>query len=724
MKKLASLLLLLAPLLALPGVIHQIGGYDADSFACRDICVQRSKAYVSDGGAIYPNGFAILDITVPVNPQLLGYASHLNRCYDIRVHNLRAYVAAGEDGVLVFDVSDPSAPAGITSLSMEGRCETLTIEGDRLYAIDSLHGLKIYDISGPNPQLLRAYDLYSANDILVCGDLAYVGANNPGLVILDVSDPTAIYELGSFDEDSITAKCLSKEGDLLYLTDKWQHHYLANAADPAEPYLLASLPDQYCGVGCIYENHLFVDVWTGVGLNRVMKVFDLADPTQPALIATCSLPGAVFSLYPMGDRLYVTPETGDLMIFDISDFSNPALITTSHIPASAIAVKLRNDYAYIADSDSRLIQLDVSEPANPRLVSQYPLPHPFMDLELAGDLAFVSTGDFQLRIFQLGEDDPPTGSNFHLLASLPTGNYPRDLCVDGNTVFIANEGNLLSVNVTDPADPQIVSAFPAPDLFNCELVAKYQNHLYVASWGMPLMIIDVSDIHNPTLVGTLGTAAVTASLEVSGHYLYQTGYSLPVLIYDLSDPAQPVYLGALPDPSSDQPLLFREGDFLFVSFLGTNNIKGYSLDNPAWPGLIWNYQWSLPAWDLAYREGLLYVCGKESGFCILNTNLFTAGNDPQAVPAPAFDFSCYPNPTAGSAQFSYKAETPHQAGLTVFNLRGQAVRHLTTGPGRAGLNTIAWDGADDLGRRVSAGIYLVRLQACGQTAFRKIVRLN
>jgi flagellar hook assembly protein FlgD len=47
--------------------------------------------------------------------------------------------------------------------------------------------------------------------------------------------------------------------------------------------------------------------------------------------------------------------------------------------------------------------------------------------------------------------------------------------------------------------------------------------------------------------------------------------------------------------------------------------------------------------------------------------------------------------------------------LSVHDLAGRRVRTLASGTLAAGRHTLAWDGADDGGRRVHPGVYLLRL---------------
>ena len=62
--------------------------------------------------------------------------------------------------------------------------------------------------------------------------------------------------------------------------------------------------------------------------------------------------------------------------------------------------------------------------------------------------------------------------------------------------------------------------------------------------------------------------------------------------------------------------------------------------------------------------------------------------------------------------------------LTIYNVLGQPVRHVWTGPLPAGEHQLTWDGRDAQGHPVAAGVYVYRLQMGDQTHARKMVKIE
>jgi len=83
-----------------------------------------------------------------------------------------------------------------------------------------------------------------------------------------------------------------------------------------------------------------------------------------------------------------------------------------------------------------------------------------------------------------------------------------------------------------------------------------------------------------------------------------------------------------------------------------------------------------------------------------------------------------PNPFVGTTEVRFSLARPGHVTLGVFDVRGRLVKQLASGDRRAGEHVLRWDGCDNKGRRVSAGLYLYRLDASGTTYTNRVVRLR
>jgi hypothetical protein len=93
---------------------------------------------------------------------------------------------------------------------------------------------------------------------------------------------------------------------------------------------------------------------------------------------------------------------------------------------------------------------------------------------------------------------------------------------------------------------------------------------------------------------------------------------------------------------------------------------------------------------------------------------------------PAVDFlaSPSPNPFHGLAAIRYGLARAGVAQLELYDLMGRRVRTLASGVHSAGMHASVWDGRDEGGDPVRAGVYFVRLVTSERTFHARIVALD
>jgi hypothetical protein len=97
------------------------------------------------------------------------------------------------------------------------------------------------------------------------------------------------------------------------------------------------------------------------------------------------------------------------------------------------------------------------------------------------------------------------------------------------------------------------------------------------------------------------------------------------------------------------------------------------------------------------------------------------------VPADFELFDNYPNPFNPETVIRYalpaSGGTPFVR-LVIYNILGEKIKTLVEGTQATGIYSIKWDGTDDAGRSVSAGVYMYRLQAGPYIRVKKMLSMH
>jgi glycosidase len=124
-------------------------------------------------------------------------------------------------------------------------------------------------------------------------------------------------------------------------------------------------------------------------------------------------------------------------------------------------------------------------------------------------------------------------------------------------------------------------------------------------------------------------------------------------------------------------------------------------------------------------DGALYVADAGSGVSFSNSG----GSEPcavlriapQALPADAAQAAArlslaapVPNPTVRGALLRFELPRAARAALALYDVSGRRVRALRSAELAAGPHLVTWDGRDDAGARVAAGLYFAALDVAGE----------
>jgi hypothetical protein len=96
-------------------------------------------------------------------------------------------------------------------------------------------------------------------------------------------------------------------------------------------------------------------------------------------------------------------------------------------------------------------------------------------------------------------------------------------------------------------------------------------------------------------------------------------------------------------------------------------------------------------------------------------------DEPQ-VPSALQLKSCYPNPFSSSVSINWTQKDSQPAQCDIYNIRGQLVKRFTPSEAKAGEHSVLWEGEDTQGRKVSPGVYIIKVHSGNHACSAKILR--
>jgi carboxypeptidase T len=86
--------------------------------------------------------------------------------------------------------------------------------------------------------------------------------------------------------------------------------------------------------------------------------------------------------------------------------------------------------------------------------------------------------------------------------------------------------------------------------------------------------------------------------------------------------------------------------------------------------------------------------------------------------------SVSPNPAPGNTRIVYSLARQGRATVELFDASGRLVRTLVSGTQQVGVSSVRWDGRDDAGRVLAAGVYYCRFGFGNETSTRRLVLMQ
>lgn len=116
--------------------------------------------------------------------------------------------------------------------------------------------------------------------------------------------------------------------------------------------------------------------------------------------------------------------------------------------------------------------------------------------------------------------------------------------------------------------------------------------------------------------------------------------------------------------------------------------------------------------------------GSAETFGPVQVTLGTNVSDAESTPDQYRLYSNFPNPFNPVTLIRYDLPVSGYTDLTVYDMTGRRIKSLVQTWQSAGQHAVRWDGADQLGRQVSSGVYIYRLQSGKEIKSRKMMLLR
>jgi len=703
------------------------------------IAIAGNLAVIADGSA----GLRVHDISDPAHPQYLGSYNTPGQGYGVVAANGLAYVGDGSTGVRIISLANPASPQPVGFVDTPGAALRMALVGAYLFVSDGTSGLQVVNVSNPaSPQIVGTYDSPGvAQDVVVVGSFAYVADGTLGLLILDVSNPASPAFVGSIDTPG-EARGLAIDGNLAYVADANLGLRIFDVSNPASPQLVGALdtPQFALSIAIVGDRAFVAD-----GYGGVLSV-DITNPALPTISGNAGVPDLALGVVASGGYLHVATNNAGHHVVDLSHTSGPSPLGAIDTPGFASDVDVVGTIAWVSDGIQGLRAISIANPSAPSFVGVANTPGEAIATVIVGDYAYVADYGSGLQVVDITNPASP-----QIVGSVDTPGFALDVdalvipprsagsiageasLITGPILYVADDTAIHAIDASNPASPQIVGSVGVTGFVDRVKVrwttgTGGEEAKLHALGSQGFYTYDLTTYTSPTLAGfTAMTGAF--SMDISGDHAF-IGYAGEFGGFRI---ANGVGYEKIPTPGTAQDVLILD-DVAYLASAATG-LYVASAHAPEAPERLGGTNTPGDAQAIVSTfipfspnrggtEPFLCVADGFAGLVLYPMHCAaTTAVDPRPARSP-LGLSVLPNPGRSQAAVRFAMARAGRVEAVVHDVAGRRIRDLFHGHLAAGVQALTWDGRDQGGRAIAAGIYHLRVTTPEGVATTRYVALR
>ena len=358
-----------------------------------------------------------------------------------------------------------------------------------------------------------------------------------------------------------------------------------------------------------------------------LRVIDISDPTSPVEVGFYDTPGFAADVAVKADlALVVDVAAGLLLVIDISDPANPVEVGVFDTPGFAQGLAVKEELALVADGEAGLVILCVApqipipgdtdgnclvDPVEVDLVGQWPFGRAIAvaSAEIGGTpYALLGSGGALLVLDITDPADPI------LVSSIATPGVVQGLAVTGNLTLVADGyKGLRVIDISDPTSPSEVGFFDTP--YRANSVAAKDDLALVTDLFTGLRVIDLSDPTNPVELGFYDTPSISYGVVVKDDLALVAAEAEGLRVIDISDPTSPFEIGFYDTPGFALSVAVKDDLALVADLFG--GLRVIDISDPTSPSEVGFFDTPDVARDVAVKDDLALVADHSGGLRVI-----------------------------------------------------------------------------------------------------------
>ncbi|MBL4868803.1 MAG: hypothetical protein JKY67_20765 [Pseudomonadales bacterium] len=363
----------------------------------------------------------------------------------------------------------------------------VVVKGSLLFVNDKETGIHIINNENPeSPQPMVFIEIPGNRDLTVVGDILYADSY-VDLVVIDISAPTEAVEISRIEnvypnipvnaedlywnleideslgvvvgQEEIEGESGCSSGHSSYSGSRCSGGISGSGGGAGTDGSSRSISEDSTSTSGSLARMIVSGDRIYLLSESVLKVIDIDEPSQPAIVSSMEISGDIETIYPYEQHLYIGGQRG-VRIYSLENPSFPTLVGEYQHSWQCDPIVVQGEVAYVTlrggsncqGRDNRLDVLNISNIERPILIETYVLENPY-GLAVDGELLFVADGTAGLKVFDVSGLD-----GIVKIGQFPAYTVHDVIAFNGLAIVIGSSG-ITQYDYSDPDNIEEISYF-------------------------------------------------------------------------------------------------------------------------------------------------------------------------------------------------------------------------------------------------------------------------
>ncbi len=285
---------------------------------------------------------------------------------------------------------------------------------------------------------------------------------------------------------------------------------------------VSSLSDMFYDSVFLYQNYLYA---SGSGL---LEIYDIQNPYTPQIIHIIEQP--VYEIFINNSIAYLLNPSG-VQLLNVSNPYDPVLLGSYSQNNFLYKMLVFDNLLFLGASPGDLIILNIADPYSPQFISKISIGENILSIayQSSQNILYVgNNGNESIVAIDLKDLYRPTKIigyetvpyNKNNTAASITILDPKGITIENDLAFIADIGNIVTVNISDPLAPSVIFNLESKLSRYTTQSLRFGSLLFALDRFTQLYVVDVSDVYNQSIIGNFSSIAIVNDITVQGNVLF------------------------------------------------------------------------------------------------------------------------------------------------------------------------------------------------------------